>query len=343
MHIPDRKATNHDRQDLHPSLRGRRIPGSRTLRSSGRWIRSRFVRRAAILGYHRVAEPTWDPFRIAIRPSNFAAHLRLIRERFVPMRLADVVTGLRDGSLPEGAVAVTFDDGYLDTLTEARPLLERYEIPATVFVISGPLGREVWWDALARMLDPSRDLPPTLRLAVGQRESTVAVDQSHSIPARRQLAIAISEMIMRRSPAEIEEALRSLAVALGESSSVAAPSLVDDEKLLELAASELIEIGCHTVNHPFLAGLSLAEQRFEVFSSKADLEAKLGRPVRTFSYPNGSRDERTMRLVREAGFDCACGSRADIVWRGTNRFDLSRLWAQDSDGETFAGWIKHFL
>ena len=49
--------------------------------------------------------------------------------------------------LTDRAVVVTFDDGYVDVLETAYPLLARYEIPATVFVVSGCLGKRFWWDA----------------------------------------------------------------------------------------------------------------------------------------------------------------------------------------------------
>ena len=55
----------------------------------------------------------------------------------------------RSGSLEENSIVVTFDDGYLDVLQNAVPILERYQIPATIFVVTGNLGEPFWWDRLA--------------------------------------------------------------------------------------------------------------------------------------------------------------------------------------------------
>ena len=97
--------------------------------------------------YHRVGDP--DPLRgkLTVTRQRFAEHLEAIAERFEVVSLAAIVAGLRTGVLRSGSVAVTFDDGYADNLVEAKPLLERFSIPATVFIVSGYVGAEkrFWW------------------------------------------------------------------------------------------------------------------------------------------------------------------------------------------------------
>ena len=76
-----------------------RIPGRKLVRDTLRWSRSRGTRRAAVLGYHRVADTAWDPFDLAIRPGE-EEKPRLVTSRgawvsrwFCLFRLADPVTG----------------------------------------------------------------------------------------------------------------------------------------------------------------------------------------------------------------------------------------------------------
>ncbi len=127
-----------------------RIPGLKILQRSARWLRSRFTHGALILGYHRVADVAHDPHLMCVSPQHFAAQLEALRRFAHTVSLQELVLGLQNGALPRRAVALTFDDGYADVLYHAWPLLERYEIPATVFVVSGCLGREFWWDESAR-------------------------------------------------------------------------------------------------------------------------------------------------------------------------------------------------
>jgi peptidoglycan/xylan/chitin deacetylase (PgdA/CDA1 family) len=88
---------------------------------------------------------------------------------------------------------------------------------------------------------------------------------------------------------------------------------------------ELVELGAHSATHPQLDVTSRAQRRREIIDSKAQLEAGLGRPIRSFAYPHGYHSASVRRLVHEAGFDSAsaCGNRWSHT--GDDRFALSRL------------------
>ncbi len=102
-----------------------------------RLIRRSFAPPAVILLYHRVAEVAADPEQVTVSPARFAEHLEVIRQTCYPMHLLDMVAAMRRRAIPRGAVALTFDDGFVDFFQEAYPLLWAADIPATVFVISG--------------------------------------------------------------------------------------------------------------------------------------------------------------------------------------------------------------
>ena len=92
--------------------------------------------RARVLVYHSVSDDPRNPF--AVEPAAFhaqMAHLRAHRE-VVPLAvLASAVAS--NSALPRGAVAVTFDDGYLDNYEAAFPVLSMFSIPATIFLVAG--------------------------------------------------------------------------------------------------------------------------------------------------------------------------------------------------------------
>ncbi|OYV30116.1 MAG: polysaccharide deacetylase, partial [Thiomonas sp. 20-64-5] len=85
-----------------------------------------------ILMYHRVAQlAAYD--QLTVSPERFAQQMQELAQHEV-VSLQDGLRALQSGALRKPLIAVTFDDGYLDNLTEALPVLRRYRIPATIFI-----------------------------------------------------------------------------------------------------------------------------------------------------------------------------------------------------------------
>lgn len=345
-----------------------RVPGLRTLRRAGGKIRRRLTPRALILLYHRVAEEGSDPWQLAVTPRHFEEHLQVLREYGRPSPLQKLSRAVRDGGVPNRAVVVTFDDGYADNLLNAKPLLEKHDVPATVFVATGYSGqdREFWWDELDRLfLQPGR-LPPELRLRVNGQEhfwelgDTSDYDEgSHrrdlrwrawqeAEPTPRHSVYRSLWQLMHPMSDGERRQIRSELLAWAGSTGSARPthrSLTLDE-ISELARGGLVEVGCHTVTHPQLSALDADSQRREIDESKARLEEILGRPVTSFAYPYGRECDysfETVGLVRGAGFDCACTTSVGTVGRGADPFRLPRVQVEDMDGEAFARLLSEKL
>lgn len=84
----------------------------------------------AVLMYHAIDHSAW---KLATSPREFEWQVMQIKDRAVT--LDEVVRFAKgEGNLKKNAVAITFDDAYLDFKTIALPILEKYNVPATVFV-----------------------------------------------------------------------------------------------------------------------------------------------------------------------------------------------------------------
>ena len=88
------------------------------------FIRNKVKPAAVILMYHRISDTAIEPNWLAVSPANFTQHIQYLRQAYHPMRLTDLVERVKRCSLPERAVAITFDDGYSDNLTHALPVLQ---------------------------------------------------------------------------------------------------------------------------------------------------------------------------------------------------------------------------
>lgn len=292
-----------------------RLPGKSRSIAAARWIRSRAGPRAVVLGYHRVAEERHDPLGLCTPPPVLERHLQAVRQYGEPLRLLDLAAATARGSPPPRGVAVTFDDGYADALSTAKPLLERYGIPATVFVVTGYLGREFWWDELIRIC-----------------QGVLGSDgyRAHS-------------RLERLPDDQRREELRRLAASrsAGTQGAVGARALRADE-LSDLTAGGLIELGAHSHSHPLLSSLSRPDQQDEIAGCKKLLERVTG-DVHAFAYPHGDHSEGTVGLVREAGYQCACTSIPDVCHVGTDPFTLPRFWPGPRDDGRFSRWLRWWL
>lgn len=94
-----------------------------------------------ILTYHRVhPEPAADT--PTITPAVFERQIALLAQQWRPITMAAFTEWLDGrGTLPARAVVITFDDGTEDNHAHALPILSRYEVPATVFMIADNIGR----------------------------------------------------------------------------------------------------------------------------------------------------------------------------------------------------------
>ncbi len=150
-----------------------RVPDAGLVRSVIRGgVRRRirgYRRRGGILMYHRVIDAAFDPWGICVSPRMFDEQMQVLAEH---RSTVDAVSFSADGdaySRSGERLAVTFDDGYLDNVVAALPILERHEIPATIFVIGNAVGRtrEFWWDALERAVLAPTVLPVELEITLG--------------------------------------------------------------------------------------------------------------------------------------------------------------------------------
>jgi peptidoglycan/xylan/chitin deacetylase (PgdA/CDA1 family) len=315
--------------------------------------------------YHRVGEVGLDPWLLCVTPEHFAEQLEIMRKYGHPMSLQQLTMAHSNRRIPDRAIVVTFDDGYADNLHIAKPLLESYNIPATVFVTTGQLGqeREFWWDELERLLLKPGRLPDRLCLTTnsGTYEWELGEAASYDVheyqqdceqtprldePGSRPLFYYSVWKVLQPLPED--ERLKAiediLAWARAEPFARSTHRVLLPAEVRALGqVGGLIEVGAHTVTHPFLSAHSYAFQQEEIIQSKTRLEEILGDPVKAFSYPFGNYTAETVAVVGKAGFACACSTVEDTVWHANDRFQLPRFKVHNWNGEEFEECLLHWF
>ncbi len=310
--------------------------------------------------YHRVAVERTDPWGLCVSPTHFAEHLDALRRHRTVVSMAELHRRVLAKDIAPDTVALTFDDGYVDNLLAAEPLLRQYDVPATVFVSSGytDRGREFWWDELERIILAPGSLPARMTITLSKGPHTLDLGESaHYSPeaaahhahwrayrsdpptARHAAFLATWEQLVTLHDAEQWSALRSLLDAAGRAPAMR-PSCrpMTADEIGTLARGDVMEIGAHTLTHPALPSLSPLEQEREIRDGAAALESILGHPVRGFSYPHGRFTDETVRIVRDAGFAYACAG-VPSKPAALDPFTLGRIGVPDCDGDALLAML----
>jgi len=120
-----------------------------------------------------------------------------------------------------------------------------------------------------------------------------------------------------------------------------ADPLMDESQVREwLAAGH--QIGAHTCTHPRLSQLSDAQANEEISASRKKLEDRFGLPVEHFAYPYGDYNERTVELVRQAGFETAVTMHRGVNLPNTPLFELKR-WTARYESRNLKNLLRKFF
>jgi peptidoglycan/xylan/chitin deacetylase (PgdA/CDA1 family) len=315
--------------------------------------------RALILLYHRIADFQPDAQLLCVSPRNFEDHLKTICELYHPIHLEDLTQYIKSNTLPTGSVIITFDDGYIDNLTNAAPLLEQYGVPATIFVTSGFVDKHVEMvsDVLERIFLAQKKLPRHLELtlegktynwALGEDDQQVMtwnVTQKNDPNSRYRCYRDLHKLLRPMSSNQREQIQKQLFDWAGlEECGRPDHRIMNSEEIRIMNKSELIEIGSHGISHTMLAKQVPDVQRQEIFGSKERLETILGSPVTSFSYPYGGADAvdaRTISLVQAAGFNLACDNVCGTAGMFTGLYSLPRFLVRDWNHDEFQKQMKN--
>lgn len=258
-----------------------------------------------ILMYHRIVNDLADaPFGLGmcVRRTHFASQIAYLRRHFNVLSLREGIERLERGDpLPPRAVSVTFDDGYLDNMELAMPILEAHQIPYTVYVPTGGLeeGAPLWFDRVRASLgSTSQAEVDTARIGLPGPEGRLSLSKWQRHATVRQ----VLDRLWGLPIGQLLEAVARIERLYGTT---------QDPRMLapRMCAAQVramhgrgAEIGAHTVHHPNLALMSPAEAEAEMRAGREALEDLCQAPVDGFAYPGGKMRAPTVAAARAVGF-----------------------------------------
>ncbi|MGH9452775.1 MAG: polysaccharide deacetylase family protein [Terriglobia bacterium] len=318
---------------------GKRVVKDALMKSGGLSLATRMAPAGAVvLMYHSIVEnpeTTRDSVGISQPRSSFEAHIRILAKSYNPVSIEQVVQFAHEGHpLPPKSVAVTFDDGFADNYDVALPILNRYRVPATFYIMVNAVetGNPPWYCRLRSAFGATRRLewsdpehPQTCSLATHEDQES-ALNTVFEIGARK--TGETQEQFLQR----VEKSLE--VEPLGPRDKL----MMTWDHVRALRKAGHI-VGAHTLSHPNLAHVSGEEAKSEIVGSKKRLEEELGEPIDHFSYPhpalNPQWNPATLELTCEAGFKSAVLTKCGAVRAGDEPLALKRIYAAND----LAQWV----
>lgn len=267
-------------------------------------------RKLSILNYHRIEGEEKRDFskffkpNISATPQTFDDQMMYLADNYNVISEERLLDWLQNNTpLPDFPVLITFDDGYRDNLTNALPILKKYNHPAIIFLTSGFVGtnKGFYWDKSAYCFANTRKKTATLPI-LGEKAWD---NETAKMPVLSEWV----EALKRVSETEKQSAMRDLPFIL----EVEIPENTFENVMLSWDEARNIQadgiaFGAHTVTHPILTRVSLEQAEQELIDSKKQIEEKLGGLVKTFAYPNGQERDispAVIDAVKRAGFQAA--------------------------------------
>lgn len=292
--------------------------------------------------YHRVNRIE-DPFyNLVVTPEHFEEQMEYLKEHYNIFRFEEDWTRGSDNS-----VVVTFDDGYADNCIYALPILEKKQIPATIFVSSGYVNanREYWWDELVRLLTRNIDYPEHFALS----DNTYSYTWETDTYQKRVDLIKSLHWLLKMEPDytlafKWFESLRNWA---GIENNPRIENLpINKQQLKKLDESEYITLGGHTVNHISLGAIQKELQEYEISTSVNDLRKQIKGKINVFSFPFGSKvhyNEDTLNICKRNGI-IKSATTVKGVWNvGDDQFQIPRVAIEDCEIEEFKQIIHKYM
>lgn len=261
------------------------------------------MRAVPVFMYHHVNPHCGD--LVTLTPEDFENHLRVLSEKGIQTLFMDELVEFLRGrmELARPAITLTFDDGHLDNWVYAFPLLEKYQIRATIFVITS-------W-----MTDgPKRN----------HWDGRTSIDALPEIPTHR-------EGKKRAARGDFSIGLR-----WEEARAMVASGRVDIQSHSHYHRDYFLTDGKIPRLDPEKRDLLVED----LARSKELIEKKLSTKCCYLSWPWGKYDDESVALAKRAGYEAMVTTEKGVNCPGSNEKAIKRIVAKSGDVGWFSKRLK---
>ncbi|MFK5986456.1 MAG: polysaccharide deacetylase family protein [Pseudomonadota bacterium] len=284
---------------------------------------------AIILMYHSIVDDNIAPFihpGYSISMSVFEQQMQLLKNQYNVIDMASLVKKIDNNEkISAKTVVITFDDGYLNNLQIAAPILEKYQLPATLFLCTAYVSRaeSQWVDQLHSMLQFR-----SCEKINWQDNSSFNLQKDNDFCAFFSL---ISSQLLIAETEQRKQLLSQLWDKLQPTREIPKLTMNWDGVRDLKQRYPLFELALHTHEHMDLTRLSSTQLEQELLDCIQTFEQQLGFKAQFFSYPYGRYNPYIVKKIEQLGLKSAViTGPTEAITAKTNKFMLSRYEVTDS-------------
>ncbi len=231
-----------------------------------------------------------------VSENYFESFLQYVRDHFNIISIEDLYCG--NFKPDDFNLVITFDDGYLNNFELARPLLEKYGVPASFFITP--------------VHDEADYLWPDLIDLVSYHSSRSSIDflgrtfQRAGNNQFRDGRLTLKEFCKQQSFEALQELIETLAKDWQKVRNAGLDiywKLMQPEHILSLSRHPLFSIGTHGLRHTNLVEITREQSLYEMKESKRILEDICSKRITDFAPPFGAYDERIIQQAKSIGYE----------------------------------------
>lgn len=272
--------------------------------------------------FHRVnpqRDKLWDP----MSPELFEKCIAYISKKYKIMLFEELVVSPLLNSKNELAT-IMFDDGYKDNIEYALPILEKYNVKASFYIVTDSIdnNRPTWTHIFEHLFQNSKRDKIDIKFDFIPKD--LHISEFKSMDEKLQYASKLKAFLKDLKAEQRQEVSDLVYKTFDDVEIPKAMMNWDDVRLL---SSKGHYIGSHSATHNMLGTMDNEEEVFyELQHSAQRIEQELGYFPKTISYPIGSYNKKTIELAKKAGYSIGLATKQDIFDPNkTNLFEVERI------------------
>lgn len=290
---------------------------------------------ATILSYHQVVpfiqkEGLLSPSEY-ISTELFEKHLIWLKKKYEILPLSELLYRHKNGLNIDRTISITIDDGWRNAYTQAFPLLNKYQVPATIFLTTDFIGSKhpIWFSAINRIIEECKHNPI---IATALIEDKLVQKLSADVISKLHRAITIQSsskvvsIFKTVNSCIVEEIINKWSVicSIQNKEFIDMDDWLNWEEIHEMENSGLIEFGPHGDRHYFFTTISEEKIFEEIVKSWKKIDSKLNKKTKCFCYPGGLYNIKHINILEKALMESAVTFSGGKLTKDTPFFQIPR-------------------